>query len=40
RKSPDLQTCSVMPKLMTYEDSKGKLNTVQYQVLGGCRNSQ
>ncbi|KPW38933.1 hypothetical protein ALP45_03528 [Pseudomonas coronafaciens pv. atropurpurea] len=40
RKSPDLQTCAVMPKLMTYEDSKGKLNTVQYQVLGGCRNSQ
>ncbi|MCI3947762.1 hypothetical protein K0038_04868 [Pseudomonas syringae] len=40
RKSPDLQTCAVMPKLMTYEDSKGKLNTVQYQVLSGCRNSQ
>lgn len=29
-----------MPKLMTYEDSKGKLNTVQYQILSGCRNSQ
>ena len=40
RKSPDVKTCSVMPKLMTYQDSKGDLNTVQYQVLSGCRNSQ
>ncbi|RMO97788.1 hypothetical protein ALQ33_03348 [Pseudomonas syringae pv. philadelphi] len=40
RKSPDLKTCSVMPKLMTYQDSKGDLKTVQYQALSGCRNSQ
>ncbi len=40
RKSPDLKTCSVMPKLMTYQDSKGDLKTVQYQILSGCRNSQ
>ncbi|KPB80006.1 hypothetical protein BTW15_24150 [Pseudomonas syringae pv. tomato] len=40
RKSPDLKTCSVMPKLMTYQNSKGDLKTVQYQVLSGCLNSQ
>ncbi|MCD5992380.1 DUF2790 domain-containing protein [Pseudomonas sp. CDFA 602] len=40
RKSPDTQSCRVMPKLMTYEDSKGELKTVQYQILSGCRNSQ
>jgi hypothetical protein len=40
RKSPDLKTCSVMPKLMTYLNSKGDLKTVQYQVLSGCLNTQ
>jgi hypothetical protein len=38
RQSPDLKTCKVSPKLMTYEDSKGALNTIQYLVAGECRN--
>ncbi len=37
RLSPDVRACKVMPQLMTYEDSKGELNTVQYRVLSGCR---
>lgn len=37
RMSPDVRACKVMPQLMTYEDSKGELNTVQYKVLSGCR---
>jgi len=24
---------------MTYEDSNGKLNTLEYQVMGVCRNN-
>jgi hypothetical protein len=24
---------------MTYEDSSGKLNTLEYQVMGVCRNN-
>lgn len=30
--------CGVNPQLMTYEDSKGTLNTVKYQTLNDCRN--
>lgn len=30
--------CGVNPRLMTYEDSKGTLNTVKYQALNECRN--
>ena len=28
------KTCSVAPSRMTYEDSAGKLNTVEYRVMG------
>lgn len=37
RTSPDLRACKVIPQLMTYEDSSGKLNTVKYQIMSGCR---
>lgn len=37
RVSPETRVCKVMPKLMTYEDAKGELNTLQYQVMSGCR---
>ena len=30
-------TCAVVPTVMTYEDSKGQLNTVKYTVAGECR---
>lgn len=30
--------CGVTPQLMTYEDSKGTLNTVKYTVANECRN--
>jgi len=29
--------CAVVPAAMTYEDSKGRLNTVKYTVAGDCR---
>jgi hypothetical protein len=31
--------CAVTPAAMTYEDSKGQLNTLKYSVAGLCRNS-
>lgn len=37
RTSPDLRECKVIPQLMTYEDSRGDLNTVQYKVMSRCR---
>ena len=30
-------TCAVVPTAMTYEDSKGQLNTLRYTVAGECR---
>lgn len=30
--------CAVVPAAMTYEDSKGQLNTLKYTVAGDCRN--
>ncbi|MBC8997034.1 DUF2790 domain-containing protein [Pseudomonas sp. N40(2020)] len=30
-------TCAVVPAAMTYEDSKGQLNTIKYTVAGDCR---
>jgi hypothetical protein len=30
--------CAVVPTAMTYEDSKGQLNTIKYSVAGVCRN--
>ncbi|MFK7699809.1 DUF2790 domain-containing protein [Pseudomonas caspiana] len=38
RMSSVSKTCGVNPQLMTYEDSKGTLKTVKYQVLNECRN--
>ncbi|MFJ2489133.1 DUF2790 domain-containing protein [Pseudomonas sp. NPDC087639] len=29
--------CAVVPAAMTYEDSKGQLNTIKYTVAGDCR---
>ena len=29
--------CAVVPTVMTYEDSKGQLNTIKYTVAGDCR---
>lgn len=37
RVSPEMRVCKVVPQLMTYEDSQGELNTLQYQILSGCR---
>lgn len=37
RVSPELRACKVLPQLMTYENSQGELNTLQYQVMSGCR---
>jgi hypothetical protein len=31
--------CVVAPAAMTYEDSKGQLNTLKYSVAGACRNN-
>jgi hypothetical protein len=32
--TPTTTYCGVVPSRMTYEDSSGKLNTLEYQVLG------
>ena len=37
RMSPELKECKVVPQLMTYEDSRGDLNTLQYKIMSGCR---
>ena len=37
RTSPDMRNCKVIPQLMTYEDSTGKLNTIKYQIMSACR---
>lgn len=34
-----IRSCKVVPSRMTYEDSAGKLNTIEYQVMGLCRNN-
>lgn len=36
--TPPIRSCSAVPSRMTYEDSTGKLNTLEYQVMGVCRN--
>ncbi|AKA22507.1 DUF2790 domain-containing protein [Pseudomonas chlororaphis] len=35
--TPPIKSCNVVPSRMTYEDSAGKLNTIEYNVLGVCR---
>ena len=37
--TPPIRSCTAVPSRMTYEDSTGKLNTLQYQVMGICRNN-
>ncbi|WP_338479499.1 DUF2790 domain-containing protein [Pseudomonas trivialis] len=35
--SPPIRSCNAVPSRMTYWDSAGKLNTLEYQVMGVCR---
>ncbi|WP_426135420.1 DUF2790 domain-containing protein [Pseudomonas sp. PWP3-1b2] len=37
--TPPVRSCNPVPSRMTYEDSNGKLNTLEYQVMGVCRNN-
>ncbi|WP_073523842.1 DUF2790 domain-containing protein [Pseudomonas fluorescens] len=37
--TPPIRSCNAVPSRMTYEDSSGKLNTLEYQVMGICRNN-
>ena len=37
--TPPIRSCNPVPSRMTYEDSSGKLNTLEYQVMGVCRNN-
>ena len=37
--TPPIRSCNAVPSRMTYEDSSGKLNTIEYQVMGLCRNN-
>lgn len=37
--TPPISSCNAVPSHMTYEDSSGKLNTVEYKVMGVCRNN-
>ncbi len=37
--TPPIKSCNPVPSRMTYEDSSGTLNTVEYQVMGVCRNN-
>ena len=37
--TPPIQACKPVPSRMTYEDSSGTLNTLEYQVMGVCRNN-
>lgn len=40
RQSADPRTCSVAPRLMTYEDSQGTLRTVRYVMQSQCINNK
>jgi len=37
--TPPIKSCDVVPSRMTYEDSAGQLKTIEYQVMGQCRNN-
>lgn len=37
--TPPLKSCGLVPSRMTYEDSAGQLQTIEYQVQGQCRNA-
>ncbi|MBT9303587.1 DUF2790 domain-containing protein [Pseudomonas sp. TAE6080] len=37
--TPPIRACKVVPSRMTYEDSSGTIKTLEYQVMGLCRNN-
>ncbi|UMZ11141.1 DUF2790 domain-containing protein [Pseudomonas sp. MPFS] len=37
--TPPIKSCEVVPSRMTYEDSTGQLMTIEYQIMGLCRNN-
>lgn len=36
----NIETCGNFKKIMSYEDSQGKLHSVRYTKLGSCRSQQ
>ncbi|ENB9667439.1 MULTISPECIES: DUF2790 domain-containing protein [Pseudomonas] len=40
RQSGDPRTCTVTPKLMTFEDSQGRLQTIRYSAQSQCINNK
>ncbi|MFG9007922.1 DUF2790 domain-containing protein [Pseudomonas aeruginosa] len=38
--TPQEQVCGNMPKIMSYEDSKGDLHSIRYMVRGSCRSER
>lgn len=40
RQSKDPWTCNVIPRLMTFEDSQGRLRTIRYSVQSQCINNK
>lgn len=40
RQSQDPKSCSVYPRLMTFEDSQGQLETIRYSMLSQCINNK
>jgi len=40
RQSDDPKTCVVVPKLMTFEDSQGRLQTIRYSAQSQCINNK
>ena len=37
--TPPIRSCNPVPSRMTYEDASGQLKTLEYQVMGICRNN-
>jgi hypothetical protein len=37
--TPPVRACGPVPSRMTYEDASGQLKTLEYQVMGICRNN-
>lgn len=40
RQSQDPRSCSVFPRLMTFEDSQGQLRTIRYSMQSQCINNK
>ncbi|MCE7764230.1 DUF2790 domain-containing protein [Pseudomonas putida] len=40
RQSGDPRNCAVTPKLMTFEDSQGRLQTIRYSAQSQCINNK